>query len=458
MTTQSLNISAIAGILLSVCPFVFSQDVVSVSSYGAVGDGITDDTDALAAAALAAAGKTLVIPTGVFLTNGLTLAPGTTLQSEGNGVLKCKTNSAAVNIDNDCKVINVHFDGSLSGGMTASIGINVPNKNRFQIQGCTFQNCGMQAISIVISKHGTITDNYIENCGYGIQWWGGDASSLGNTIATSHLTIKGNIVKSCIGGIWGSLGGRITIIGNNVEDMQDVGIDIEGGSFVTVSGNNVKNCINGGITFFYGPQNVSINGNTVEQEAGYASCIYAHTEETSSYVVISGNTLYSAGSPAIQTDFNSLGDSVISSNYMQSNTIAIRLLQCNRIDTVGNRMLVTGTNPIGVSYEGVSNSLIDGNYIQAASDASTPSVGGGIFLYWRSASFPCQGNTVTNNVVKGFVTSINDCCWGDLASRNLIDRNRVDTIYRKAGVWWQGKISNNVSVVNPNSAITAITY
>jgi hypothetical protein len=61
-------------------------------------------------------------------------------------------------------------------------------------------------------------------------------------------------------------------------------------------------------------------------------------------------------------------------------------------------------------------------------------------------------------VIKGFVTSINDCCWSDKTSYNFINGNRVSTIYRKSGTGYKGLVTNNVGVINPTTAVSATTY
>jgi hypothetical protein len=60
-------------------------DVVNVKDYGAVGDGVTDDTIAIKAAILAGAGKVVFFPSGTYNYAGNTpaTASGTTLQGEG---------------------------------------------------------------------------------------------------------------------------------------------------------------------------------------------------------------------------------------------------------------------------------------------------------------------------------------------------------------------------------------
>jgi len=59
------------------------QDVVSVKDFGAVGDGVTDDTAAIQAAVAAAAGKELIFPSGTYKTDSFTVPSGTTVVGYG---------------------------------------------------------------------------------------------------------------------------------------------------------------------------------------------------------------------------------------------------------------------------------------------------------------------------------------------------------------------------------------
>ena len=72
-------------------------DVVNVKDFGAVGDGVTDDTIAIKAAIVAGAGKVVFFPAGTYSYAGNTpaSASGTTLQGEGrnSSIIKVMTAS-----------------------------------------------------------------------------------------------------------------------------------------------------------------------------------------------------------------------------------------------------------------------------------------------------------------------------------------------------------------------------
>lgn len=435
------------------------------TDYGAVGNGTTNDTAALAVAATAAAGATLVLPKGVYLIDSLVLPAGTTLRGEGSATLKARVAaSPVVTLSANCTVNGV----SIHGNSFVKTGIDTGGSADFNITGCSITNCGSAGIVVSgsggVSVRGHISGNTIKSCDSGIQWWGGD-SAVSSTVGLYDLTITGNSVETAAGGIWGSLGGRISITGNTVKNCTDVGVDVEGGTNCVITGNTVANCLNGGITLFYGAKRITITGNNVRQDSGCGPAIAFKTSTTSSQVTVSGNTLQAVAHMAIATDAHALSDSVIDGNLMEAGyPMAVRLLDCYKVNTTNNKISVnqsapSGSGTIGLSYEGTSESLISGNQIElTVSDVSTANQGAGIYLYWRSAGYPCQKNTVTNNVVKGFLRSINDQCWGDASSWNAIQGNRVDAISRKNLTGWSGVISNNISYANPTLTVTPTSY
>jgi polygalacturonase len=63
-----------------------AQQVVNVRDHGAVGDGVTNDTDAIKAAiAAVGSGGIVYIPTGNYLCGGLVITSGVTLRGDGQG-------------------------------------------------------------------------------------------------------------------------------------------------------------------------------------------------------------------------------------------------------------------------------------------------------------------------------------------------------------------------------------
>ena len=448
--------------------------------YGATGDGATDDTAALNAWATAVAGKTALLPPGTYLTStGVSLGASTTLHAYGAALKGTSGTSHTLTVTTGCQVFGLEVNGNKSvktGGScvyaaTASNiilrdlylhdaftkGINFASVTDYQIHGCRIADCTSQGIDLVTSDRGRIEGNTINDCAHGIQWWGGDAA-VSSTIGFQYITISGNVIRNVVGGgIWGSLGQFISVTGNVIDTCADVGIDFEGCKDSTATGNTVRNCTNAGLSVFYGSSHVVFEGNSVRQETtAMGAGFKAFTGTTNTHISVIGNDFYSASTnkEAVSTDDQGLSESLISSNNIVTTGFrAVRLLQCHSISVMGNRISVASDT--GITMEGGSDSHVGNNRIITSVDNSTTaSTAGGVILFWKSSTFPCQRNRVVNNFILGFVQGVRDDCWGDNASYNLIEDNGVAVITHKGDSGYFGVINNNRSPSVPATAST----
>lgn len=128
------------------------EETVSVKDFGAVGDGTTDDAEAFQAAATAAAesGKSLFIPAGTFLVNGLDVACDVAGEGPDASVLKGAASSGAV----------VTLKGS---GRKSIFGIGVQaasGQNGVSVTGAgrtTIENCKIRLLGAGIGLHAAPT-------------------------------------------------------------------------------------------------------------------------------------------------------------------------------------------------------------------------------------------------------------------------------------------------------------
>ena len=228
----------------------------------------------------AGSGGVVVFPKGTYLADGLTMGDGTAVIGYGATIKgRNGTNSALFALGNRCRVSNLALDGNqanrpgkndgegigflvswvsdaeaINCAVTrcARAGIQINNSDRYFVGACRVMACGTFGINVVNARQGRIADNYVRECVNNIEWWGGNAGGDPNTpLGVTHLTITGNVSLNATNGIWGSRWAYVTVAGNTVEDMADIGIDFEGCLHCTASGNTVKNCVNGGVTVFY---------------------------------------------------------------------------------------------------------------------------------------------------------------------------------------------------------------
>ncbi|HEY9717164.1 MAG TPA: right-handed parallel beta-helix repeat-containing protein, partial [Trichormus sp.] len=142
----------------------YAEKIFNVKTYGAVGDGTTDDTKALIAAAAAAnavPGSTLLFPTGNYLLGGVLTVKGIDVAGEratltviSAGVLKISGNNT--------KVHNFQF---ASQSPSHAVGLSVDQANGFEVRNNLFDSFN-QAMSVLQSSNGKIEGNeFLSNAG-----------------------------------------------------------------------------------------------------------------------------------------------------------------------------------------------------------------------------------------------------------------------------------------------------
>jgi len=130
-----------------------TRGIVSVKDYGAVGDGVTDDTAAINLAITAALGSTLVFPNETYLiSSGLSFASWTG-NVEGTGVIRCQSGVAINTVLDFTNADRVNWDGvDLDMGQTAStLDGDLRSDNGFYFldsRSCRITNCTISNVRV----------------------------------------------------------------------------------------------------------------------------------------------------------------------------------------------------------------------------------------------------------------------------------------------------------------------
>lgn len=293
------------------------RDIVSVKDFGAVGDGVADDTAAINAAIAAmnaVGGGSVFFPRGTYMAAGILVLSNVRLYGEGEGsVIKaistlantsalCQNPNTGTFTDNNIAVENLVFDGNDVGaggtqvrftslvqfvrvtgvrisGVTVRnvqyIGLSLSSSRRGLVDGCRFTTCGYAgtttnagpALFIASVSTDYPSDFKIVGCEFFSNRWHG-----------LHLSVQRGVVSGCTfrlnqeAHIFSSrllpnvLAEEIAIVGNVFDDVTKhdisssaIEVEIRNG---LIANNIIRNCDHAGMSLTR-CQNMTVTGNTI---------------------------------------------------------------------------------------------------------------------------------------------------------------------------------------------------
>ena len=389
---------------------------VSVKDFGAVGNGVTDDTAAIQAALNLGPFHAIYFPAGTYIASNLTCGADITLVGDGrkNSTIKFKASSAGALLTANNAVrftmINLGLDGNYvncpSGSVCLAISGVQSGGTGFSINGCGFYNAKL----IGLYQTGTYSKARISNCVFQSNQTDGLAANATN------LVVEGNVCAS--NGRFGILaqGNYAQILGNTCNSNGQVatggaGIGIISCDYPVVSGNT---CISNGtgVLFSHGIQfntvlNGLMSGNFCQGNNGSGLDIYSSTYATcsgnqsannkfrgiecdtgSTYSVIDGNVVYGNFDVGISC-YNTVG-SVVSNNSVIGN---------GTLGTVTNPLSAAPNLPYGIALIGAgsygNSSMILGN--QVSQNVGSGANGVGLFIDAACVNVQLLGNSFSAN-------------------------------------------------------------
>jgi hypothetical protein len=353
----------------------------SVKDFGAIGDGKHNDTSAISSALKS--GGTITFPAGEYIISnaveilsntklvgqanatiiwsganpatgyvGIFMAQGrTNISIEGMNLQAAKSTSVVYAlICRSCS--HVWFTKNTMSGGIASVYTTVPIPGTSTLAASAFANqidyslvtdananseihiheCAGSGIKTGYASgaylsylhDSTVTSNRFDSYAHGIGWWGGDANAngaLSNIRKVYNLTISDNVVTNVNGGgIWGSMGQQVSVVGNSVQHCNDICIDFEGCLDCSCTGNNVYDGQNGALATYYTSINIVFSGNTVRQPVAIQPLFNCSNSGVASGVkgtLINGNTFIAEQSVG-KLDGGQWENIVISDNILRN--------------------------------------------------------------------------------------------------------------------------------------------
>lgn len=220
---------------------------VNVTNFGAKGDGITDDTQAIKEALAAADGKKLYVPAGNYCVSSIDLSNlSVEMYSDGDAcfIKNDATSIPIFNITNarDCKFTGITFDaGSEKFGTSKSTAcVFFRNASNVEISNCQFRNSSKEAMIFYGNAENiNVHDNSFSNTGDVIWFKEGTAK---------HIQFENNVAND------GRNNGVIVGEKNDASQSYDI----------VIRGNEFHNFANGAAVQLRGASQVKVENNTVD--------------------------------------------------------------------------------------------------------------------------------------------------------------------------------------------------
>ena len=374
------------------------QDRVSVKDFGAVGNGVTDDTAAIQAALNSGSVYFPETSNYYLISDTLTMIDGTTVEGDGYKSLIRQT-VAGKNVfvaGNDCVVRNVR--------------IKMVNGNNVDF---TKQN----AVYIDGKKNVTVQDNWLELATLaicGVQVRG----------AAANITVKGNIIY---GGLWTQVSGpdasaadilfynsaastRIVIDGNYCLSNNSQGI------YVDALGNNAEAVITNNVCVTLDPTTCTQGGTWSEAASGG---VRRHG------IVLGYNNTLIDGPRSVVSN-NLCRNTRLTGIYLQG-TSSGRL--CSNNVCTNNGYDASSSLSGGIFVIQGGNEIIEGNMILDFRNSAVNGVGG---ITVNAPSPPSAPSIVRNNFISGSASAgimlATQCALMEVSGNTLVG-NTLSDIY-----------------------------
>ena len=394
-----------------------TADVVSPKDFGAVGDGVTDDTAAVNRCLAASRAIDFGGPQNTYLITGTLLADqavsqvlvgyGATVKAGASpdGMLRLKNGAHTVS--------GLVFDGKSQPGKgfgikvestavgstvadctlvaVAEVGIQVDAAHT-TISGNVLRQCGRAvaktaSVNVAGADFVTVTDNELLDCDWGV-YFRAVSDTNGTVVATSgyytcagNLLTCGNAALTASQGISNQLGHHGRIQNNTIVGFVDNSIDCWGCNNITITGNNATGGKDGVFLGDQSSRSITVTGNTFSGHQRGVRVVGSIAGALVIGIVVTGNTITAPtlGGILLQEDAGAQVTGItVADNDVHlagSGTFGIQLInaECSRV--TGNRVyrpkgsgiILDGTDMVEVSQ----NLLLDAGYAVTKPETQT---------------------------------------------------------------------------------------